>query len=126
MWPGVAITEQAISPTRKRSPSFHKRSNCEPSVAELRLQVEHVRRRDLHFANAGAGGDLAAERILHVGCCGQMIGVRVRFQDPRHLQLQLANASQHLVRGDSRDCTGAAIEVEHGIDDHGLARCAGS
>jgi hypothetical protein len=47
--------------------------------------------------------------------------VRVSLQNPRHLQLQLANAGQHLIRRDSRNRTGAALEVEHGIDDHCLA-----
>jgi len=51
-----------------------------------------------------------------------MIGMRVRFEDPLHLQLQLANASQHLLRRDGGHHAGAAIEVQHRIDQNPLTR----
>lgn len=71
----------------------------------------------LHRLDGGADGHVAAQLLLQVGRGGQVVGMRVGFQQPAALQAVFAHEGDHLVgRGGGRAAR-LRVVVEHGIDD---------
>jgi len=71
----------------------------------------------LHRLDGGADGDVAAQLLLQVGRGGQVVRVRVGFQQPAALQAVLAHEGDDLVGRRGRGAARLGIIVEDGIDD---------
>ncbi|MNT73574.1 hypothetical protein D3C72_2122990 [compost metagenome] len=75
------------------------------------------RERLLHRLDGGADGHVAAQLLLQIGRGGQMVGVRVGFQQPAALQAVFAHEGDHLVGRGGRGAARFRVVVEHGVDD---------
>ena len=65
---------------------------------EAALQVVELLERRLHLADVLADGDAAAHALLQVARARQVVGVRMRLQDPLDLSGPLScDVGQHLV-----------------------------
>ena len=88
-------------------------------VAAFRLPFAAELRREcfLHVPNPRADGGLRANAPFQMVGCRQMVGMRMRFQDPFDRQARVASGSEHPFGAFDVDPPAGRIITEHGIDD---------
>src|SRR3546814_1988492 len=75
----------------------------------------------LHLAHLRADRPRCAELLTAIDRSGEMIGVRVRIEHPRHLKPLSARAIEDRIRAGGGGRAGLAVVIEHRIDDRRLA-----
>jgi hypothetical protein len=84
--------------------------------------VENFLEDSLHGRDGAADGDFAAGLPPEMLGGTQMIGMRVRLQDPDNPHAGVAGRREQLVGGRRRGAAGLVVEIEHRIDHRRFAR----
>jgi 3-hydroxyacyl-CoA dehydrogenase len=96
--------------------------------------IEHFAEGILDIGDPGADADFAAELLLDIGRCRQMIGVDVGFQYPLQIEVGFADEVDHGVGGPGVGATRGIIKIQYRIDDsagatvriaHDIGDCVG-
>src|SRR5690606_14586215 len=92
--------------------------------AQFVFQIEDVCEGFLNLGDAFADCDSATHLVTDVACGGKMVGMGMRFQQPRHLQLLPLDEVYDLVGRLGSDTARLWVVVQYGID-HGACRVLG-
>ena len=86
-------------------------------------EIVDVRPQFLRVDDVLADGGRRAGRGLQVARGGEMVGVRMRVEDPLDLQSQLGDVSEDRIGAVRCNRARFLVEVEHGVDDRAGIRC---
>ena len=93
-----------------------------PVDGERRREVKEALERGLHLADPLADRHLRVEASAQELRGREVIGVRVRLQDEVDAELLRERVGDHSIHGLRRGRAARGVVVEHGVDDHGVAR----
>ncbi len=91
-------------------------------AAELGSFVEYLAEHLLNDGNAGTDSQRPAKLFLQIGRGGQMVRVRVRFEQPVDRQRLPLDESDDVVGGPRRSTPSFLVKIQNAVDDRGPAR----
>jgi hypothetical protein len=86
------------------------------NVGEVENRPEDL----LHLPDVFADGDLRARFQLHIGCRGEMVGMRMRLEHPVDGDPLVGRSLQDGIHRPGRSLAGSVVEIEDRIDHRAL------
>ena len=90
-------------------------------AGEFGACVEKLAKGVLHGGDVRADGQPAAQVLVQVRRCREVVGVHMCLQQPLHLQAELANAPDQPVGTGGAGTARLGVVVEHAVDHRALA-----
>ena len=108
------------APHRKLIPIAEQRVEIRPIARKFGPKIENLPENLLHDHDIAPDPQPAAETLLQIRRRGEVVGVRMRLQQPRHLQPGILHIGHHLIRRASKNPARGGVEVQHAVHYGGL------
>ena len=92
------------------------------AALELGSGVEHLAEDVLDDTDVPADGERAAEPVLDVGRCREVVRVEVGLENPLDLQPLLTDEGDELVRRFRRRAASGGVVIQYGVDNRTVSR----